>query len=377
MADARSAVPVLLADTDPTIVNYLTATLREKWPCVDWRIDTAARENHFRALITQRCYQLLYARAGAALNVRTREIARLQPRAVIIRGMDRFVGTCAQKHRDDGASAIIRLRPPDSSLFVEHAFRALSEGWSASSPSVVPPPNAGSLVGSSTEMHLVRELIARYGPTEHPVLITGETGTGKELVAQSLHAASPRAKVAFLPVNCSELDGPLINSTLFGHRRGAFTGATDDAPGLFAAADGGTLFLDEIGELALPLQGRLLRVLQEGRIRPVGEVQERSVDVRLIAATHADLLERVRQGTFREDLYYRLSVLRIHIPRLNDRRSDIPDLVRHILADRKPITFEALRLLQRRHWSGNVRELQNVLSRALVHAGDHITPADL
>jgi transcriptional regulator with PAS, ATPase and Fis domain len=215
-------------------------------------------------------------------------------------------------------------------------------------------------------MTRVLALIDRVAPTSMPVLLLGESGTGQELVARAVHAQSPRRAAAFVAENCGAIPATLLESVLFGHVRGAFTGADRARAGLFEAADGGTLFLDEIGEMSLAMQSRLLRVLQEGEVRPVGGSAMRRVDVRVIAATHRDLGEMVRAGRFREDLYYRLAVLVLPVPALRERREDIPALVAHFLAKHggASIARSALARLVAAPWQGNVRELENVLRRA-------------
>ncbi len=222
------------------------------------------------------------------------------------------------------------------------------------------------IIGRGPAMTRVLALIDRVAPTSMPVLLLGESGTGKELVARAVHAQSPRRAAAFVAENCGAIPETLLESVLFGHVRGAFTGADRARAGLFEAADGGTLFLDEIGEMSLAMQSRLLRVLQEGEVRPVGGSAMRRVDVRVIAATHRDLGEMVRAGRFREDLYYRLAVLVLPVPALRERREDIPALVAHFLAKHggASIARSALARLVAAPWQGNVRELENVLRRA-------------
>ncbi len=207
-----------------------------------------------------------------------------------------------------------------------------------------------------------------------PLLIEGESGVGKELIAQSVHSASPRARKNFVAVNCGAIPANLIESTLFGHEKGAFTGAVDKASGRFVDADGGTLFLDEIGEMPLDAQVKLLRVLQEGEVQPVGGKAPRKVDVRVISATNRDLGHEVRAGRFREDLFYRLNVVSVAIPPLRDRREDIPALAHHFLAQiaasesvkARQLSMDALALLSEFSWPGNVRQLQNAIFRAAV-----------
>ncbi len=242
------------------------------------------------------------------------------------------------------------------------------------------------LIGESAPMRALREMIARVAPTHATVLITGETGTGKELVARALHASSSRPEQPFLEVNCAAFTETLLDSQLFGHERGAFTGADRSRQGVFEAAHRGTLFLDEAGEMSLPLQAKLLRVLMNGDVVRVGATTPRNVDVRILVATHRDLLERVKQGLFREDLYYRLAVVPIHVPPLRERRQDLPALAEHLLARvardlRMPprtLSPAALRKLSQYAFPGNIRELRNLVERASILARhETIGPADL
>ena len=238
-----------------------------------------------------------------------------------------------------------------------------------------------TIVGSTPVMTVLRRMISAVAPTDATVLIIGETGTGKELVARDLHAQSNRSQGPFLAINCGALSESLLESELFGHVRGAFTGATTSRRGIFEAASGGTLFLDEVGELTLSTQTRLLRVLQEGEIRPVGSETNRPVDVRVIAATHRDLEQEVSQGRFREDLYYRLNVFHLRIPPLRERLADIPLLTAHFLnklsrkQGRTPPSIEpaALEWLMKQSWRGNLRQLENSIERALILAADEVT----
>ena len=245
---------------------------------------------------------------------------------------------------------------------------------------------ADPLVGASAELARVRDLIDRVAPSAASVLITGETGTGKELVARRLHQASPRAEGPFVAFNSGAVPEGLAESELFGHEKGAFTGAERRRLGRFELADGGTLFLDEIAELAPPLQVKLLRALQERRFERVGGMATVQVDVRVVAATHRDLEQWVREGRFREDLYYRLNVVRIDVPPLRSRVDDVPPLVDLFLARygtrpdgrRLGITGEALAALQTHPWPGNVRQLENVIHRACILAReDTLTELDL
>ena len=243
----------------------------------------------------------------------------------------------------------------------------------------------GNIIGRAPEMEKLYRMIAKAGQSSHPVLILGESGTGKELVAKSIHSAGNFRSKPFIPVDCGSLVPTLIESELFGHVRGAFTGANHPKDGLLAIAEGGTVFLDEIGELPVDLQAKLLRAIQEKEIRPVGSVKRVPINVRILAATNRDLERAVGDGTFRRDLFFRLNVLTLRMPPLRDRRLDVPLLVAHFLerigqsaGDEKSISDEALKALQNYDWPGNVRELENALERACaLSSSDEIQVRDL
>jgi two-component system response regulator PilR (NtrC family) len=244
----------------------------------------------------------------------------------------------------------------------------------------------GNIVGRSARMQAVFALIERVARTNSTVLLHGESGTGKELIARAIHFASPRAAGRFLSINCGALPEPLLESELFGHERGAFTGAVKEKKGLFQEASGGTLFLDEIGEMTPAMQVKLLRALQERVVRKVGGNAEEAVDVRIIAATNQNLEERIERGDFREDLYYRINVIPIRLPALRQRREDIPLLVDHFIKKysaemaipARRVSVEAMRLLESYDWPGNVRELENLVERALALSGsDTLAAGDL
>jgi two-component system response regulator HydG len=233
------------------------------------------------------------------------------------------------------------------------------------------------LVGSSRALRTLEAQMQRVSLSKLPVLVRGESGTGKELVARGIHALGPLRDRPFVAVNCSAVPGSLLESELFGHVKGAFTGATGPRRGLFVEADGGTLFLDEIGDMAIELQARLLRVLQDGLVRPVGADQSRPTDVRIIAATHQDLEANIKSGAFRADLFYRLNVVRVDVPPLRARPDDIPSLAKHFLArarQRSPhlqvvgFADDALTVLERFSWPGNVRELESAVERLCLNA---------
>ena len=226
------------------------------------------------------------------------------------------------------------------------------------------------IIGESPQMQEMFRLIARVGPTDKPILIQGESGTGKELVARALHEASPIADKPLVVINCAALPETLLESELFGYEKGAFTGAVGTKQGLFEVADGGTLFIDEIGELALGLQAKLLRVLEDGTLRRVGSVKERRVRVRLLAATNRDLLQEVRDKQFREDLFYRINVLTIHLPPLRQRAGDLKLLIEHLTGSDWHLDPDVVPTLERYSWPGNVRQLQNAIDRAKILADD-------
>jgi two-component system response regulator PilR (NtrC family) len=238
------------------------------------------------------------------------------------------------------------------------------------------------LIGKSPAMHRVFEMVRKIAPARTSVLLIGESGTGKELAARAVHELSPRNDKPFVAVNCGAIPETLIESELFGHVRGSFTGANTDKQGLFEAAHGGTLLLDEVAELPVAMQVKLLRVLQERKVKPVGGVNEREVDVRIVAATNRDLETEVEKGTFRQDLFYRLNVIQLRLPPLRDRREDIPLLVDHFIRKfsaehGRPVTGtdpDAMSALMGYHFPGNVRELENLMERAVtLAAGDRVS----
>ena len=241
------------------------------------------------------------------------------------------------------------------------------------------------MVGSSTPIQKIKETIEKVGPTEARILVTGENGVGKELVARWVHEKSNRAAGALVEVNCAAIPSELIESELFGHEKGSFTSAVKQRIGKFEQANGGTLFLDEIGDMSLTAQAKVLRALQEGKITRVGGDKDINVDVRVIAATNKDLLKEVEEKNFRLDLYHRLSVIIIHVPSLNERGDDIPLLVDKFLTDicgdygiaRKGIDDDAIKALQQHNWTGNIRELRNVVERLIILAGKTISKDDV
>ena len=264
-----------------------------------------------------------------------------------------------------------RLDEVIASRTVEPATSA-EEGWHG-------------LIGECPAMLELRRFIEKFAKASAPVLITGESGTGKERVAQAVHEISRRSKQAFVAENCAAIPATLLESVLFGHKRGAFTGAVADHPGHFVSAHRGTIFLDEIGEMPLPMQVKLLRTLQEGEVRAVGDTKVRKVDVRVIAATNQDLEKAVKEGRFREDLYFRINVLRLSMPPLRDRGDDIAVLARRFLAEAvartgRPLTLsdQAIEVMLAARWPGNVRQLQNEMQRLSALAdGPNIKASEL
>ncbi|WP_066097832.1 sigma-54-dependent transcriptional regulator [Xanthomonas massiliensis] len=277
-------------------------------------------------------------------------------------------------------------KPVDIAVLRRLVSHALELNNQARPRPATPPEHAIRLIGDSAPMAELRALIAKVARSQAPVYILGESGTGKELVARTIHAQGARAAGPFVPVNCGAIPAELMESEFFGHKKGSFTGATADKPGLFQAANGGTLFLDEVAELPLPMQVKLLRAIQEKSVRPVGAATEEAVDVRILSASHKDLAELVEHNHFRHDLYYRINVIELRVPPLRQRHQDLPQLAASILArlaqsqgrNLPLLTPSALEALDHYDFPGNVRELENVLERALALAeGDEIRAGDL
>lgn len=241
------------------------------------------------------------------------------------------------------------------------------------------------MIGSSASLNHIREIIDKVAPTDARVLITGPNGSGKELVARSLHQQSERSAMPYIEVNCAAIPSELIESELFGHEKGSFTSAIKQHKGKFEQADGGTLFLDEIGDMSLPAQAKVLRVLQERKLSRVGSDKDINVNVRVIAATNKDIVAEIKNGNFREDLYYRLNAINIKVPSLDERKEDIPELARYFIGQicaesgkpEREIQKEALALLQEKSWPGNIRELRNVIERLLILGGSPINAQDI
>ena len=375
---ARAGSPILVVDDDEAIARLVGTFLRRLGYAADWVTDAAAaldavRRQPYELLVTD--YQLA-GLTGLELAQQVRAEMRRSIPVVVMTAHGSLEAALAAMRA--GASDFIP-KPFELSVLqlvvdrvLQHHFTALelaqlrTEGRRAN--------QTHGLLGEDPSMERLRQTLERLGPVDGTVLVTGESGTGKELVARALHALGPRRSGPMVAVNCGALPASLLESELFGHVRGAFTDARADRPGVFREADGGTLFLDEVGEVPLPLQPALLRVLQERAVRPVGANREIAVDVRVVAATNRDLHADVARGAFRADLLFRLDVLHVEIPPLRARGEDLVLLLHHFLAlacarhERSPFSIspEAMALLQGHAWPGNVRELQNAVESAVL-----------
>ncbi len=372
---ALQAAPqrILVIDDDRTFRLSTAELLRQD----GYDVDVAAEAGEAVAALDRAAYDLLLLdmRMPGMDGLTTVEVLRtrgLKAPILMISGFGTIDTAVESLHR--GADHFLS-KPVDPDLLSAKVAELLELHPSAAR---VREGALGSMVGHSDAMRSVFTAVRQVAPTDTTVLIQGETGTGKELLARAVHDLSPRAGRPFVPVNCAGLAEGVLESELFGHVRGSFTGAVADREGLFAAAEGGTLFLDEVGDVSLALQQRLLRVLQEREVTPVGSTRPRAVDVRVVAATHRDLEAEVRTGRFRDDLFYRLDVFRIQAPPLRSRRADIPLLIEAALARLRArssgtegASFSplAMRLMRAHDWPGNVRELFAVVESATIRAG--------
>jgi two-component system NtrC family response regulator len=374
-ASLMAETSILVVDEDPQVRNFLQRVLQRQCGLLETAAGRDEAEQlcercHFDLLITD-CGSLEGGELGWLRHLRTRHAALdviLMPA-----GADLELAITALR---EGISDLLR-KPFSSEDLTQAVRRCLRRRRRAGGP---PARNAGAalqetpnIIGRTPQIRDLCELIRRVAPTASNILIEGETGTGKELVAQAIHELSMRAG-PFVPVNCGSISAELLESELFGHTKGAFTGAYTARKGLCHYAQGGTLFLDEIGEMSMPMQVKLLRMLEQRVIRPVGVDREQPVDCRVVAATNCSLEQVVNSGRFREDLYYRLNVLTIGVPSLRERPGDIPLLARYFtekLADElnaPPLALgeQVIARLQQYHWPGNVRELRNIIERALL-----------
>ncbi len=363
---------VLVVDDEPSVVAVCEA-LSARAPGA--RVPAALRRAPAAA-----------ADRSALVDAEHPAVVVLGPAAAARADLAEVIGTLAARvpvvvvgERDQAAAAVAALKAGAADYVMLGAPDLADRIWAAARLAEPPPPDEpalAGLVGTSAAMARVRALIRTAAATGAPVLIEGETGTGKEVVARAIHVLGPRARGPFVPVNCAAVPETLAESEFFGHARGAFTGALESRPGALRLADGGTLFLDEIEDLPLPLQAKLLRVVQDGEVRPLGGSAARRVDARLVAASNRELWRLVEAGAFRRDLYYRLRVLSIQLPPLRERGADLPVLVAHFVAafNRRhgtrfvvPPTAQ-LRPLLDHPWPGNVRELENTLESLLILA---------
>jgi two-component system response regulator PilR (NtrC family) len=382
MSPSRSA---LIVDDERDIRELLVLTLGR----MGLRVDTAANLSEARELLSRNRYDLCFTDMrlpdGSGIEL-VGEIARNHPQTPV--AMITAFGSMdlAVEALKAGAFDFVS-KPVDINVLrglVRHALEL--NNTDRPRPSAPPPEQASRLLGDSPAMATLRATIGKVARSQAPVYILGESGVGKELVARTIHEQGARAAGPFVPVNCGAIPAELMESEFFGHKKGSFTGAHADKPGLFQAASGGTLFLDEVAELPLPMQVKLLRAIQEKSVRPVGAASEVSVDVRILSATHKDLGDLVADGRFRHDLYYRINVIELRVPPLRERAGDLPQLATSVLQrlstgqgrTAPELTAAAVVALAGYAFPGNVRELENVLERALALAdGDSIDAADL
>jgi two-component system response regulator PilR (NtrC family) len=368
--DTTTKPTVLLVDDEPDLIELVSLTLSR----MNLATESAADLAGARAKLAERRFDLCLTDMrlpdGDGLDL----VAWIQERHA-----DVPVAVISAHGNVESAVRALKLgafdfvsKPLDLGVLRKLVAKAIKLGDRRAAAAAGPTPEP-RLLGHSPAMAALRYLIARVARSQAPVHITGESGTGKELVARLIHETGARADAPFVAVNCGAIPSELMESELFGHKRGSFTGAVADKPGLVQGAEGGTLFLDEVADLPLHMQVKLLRLIQEKTVRPIGEQRELPVDVRVLSATHKSLSELVAQGRFREDLYYRINVIEIRVPALREHADDIPELVDTMLrrlserigAQLPQITPAARALLQRYAFPGNVRELENILERAI------------
>jgi len=380
------ATRLLIVDDDGAMRDMLASLFQDQGYAVDQaesaeRALELSREVEYAAVLSD---VRMPGKSGTELVGELRQLRAQTP--VVLMTAFGSIDSAVEAMRVGALDYITKpFEPAAVMLSIERALerRALEEENRRLRRAVDRTGALGDLIGESAAMHEIFALIRKVAHGRSNVLITGESGTGKEVVARTLHYHGARKAKPFVPINCAALPEGLLESELFGHTRGAFTGAHTSNAGLFEKANGGTLFLDEIGDMGFSLQSKLLRVLQDGEIRPVGGTKSVRVDVRIVAATNRELQEEIEAGRFREDLYYRLNVIPIHIPPLRDRPDDIPALIdffldKHGDGRRQSLTIEAKQDLARREWKGNARELENYIERALALADvDQLGPDDL
>jgi len=376
---------ILIVDDEPSVLKVLSSILeQEGHACVCAQTAEEALDLCSSSSVDVAVVDLRLGSGMDGLEL-LQHLRRRDPHLPVI--MITAYGTVevAVQAMKEGAFDFIRkpFKMEELISTVRNALRhkQVSEGAAVEAPGA-PPVHFGLLVGESEQMHRVYTLIERVARTDATVFIEGESGTGKELVARAIHEQSRRRNGPWVALNCAAIPAPLLESEMFGHVAGAFTGATQDRDGLFLTADGGTLFLDEIGAMAPSLQGKLLRAIQESRIRRVGDTRDIPVDVRLIAATNESLEQKMERGEFREDLYYRISVIPIVLPPLRHRTEDVPLLVQHFcrreserLGRAVTVSPKAMDMLTSYAWPGNVRELENAIACAAALSDDGVIRA--
>jgi two-component system, NtrC family, response regulator PilR len=381
-----TAQTVLVIDDERDIRELLTITLGR----MDLQVDAVGTMAEARRALDERSYDLCFTdmrlpdgNGQELVELISREHPDMPVAMITAYGNVDAAVTALKAGAFDFVS-----KPVDIQMLrrlVRTALKLAEERRSGAEPAAA-THSAGRLVGDSPAMQQVRATITKLARNQAPVYIAGESGVGKELVARLIHEQGPRASGPFVPVNCGAIPSELMESEFFGHRKGSFTGAGADKEGLFQAANGGTLFLDEVAELPLHMQVKLLRAIQEKAVRPIGAREEVPVDVRILSATHKNLGQLVEQGQFRQDLFYRINVIELHVPPLRERRGDVPQLAAFILAQLAAksgdsagrLQPQALQALEEYDFPGNVRELENVLERAMAMCdGDSIGAADL
>ena len=385
---ASAARRVLIVDDEQSICDVLSISLRKEGYEVSAEINPRKALDRFRQQTFDLVLQDLKMPEMDGLDL-LREVKRIRPETVVIIMTAYSTWDRAVEAMRLGAYAYIK-KPFDTQVDVKSTISRALAGRTDGVDYVKSFDDMlqaiGFVVGYSKPMRAVRDLILRAAPTDSTVLIQGESGVGKELIAQALHRGSPRASKPFIAVNCGALTETLLESELFGHAKGSFTGAVSDKTGLVEVADKGTLFLDEISEMSPQLQVKILRLLEEKEFKPVGSVQTKRVDVRFVTATNKDLEDAIRKNEFRKDLFYRLNVIPVHVPPLRERRDDIPLLAEHFLArycadmkrQGKRFEPEVKDAMMRHPWPGNIRELENAVQRAIaLSEGEVITVKDL
>jgi DNA-binding NtrC family response regulator len=382
----RHTAQILVVDDDRAMREMLASLFKERglW------VEEAASAKAALELAADRDFDVVLSdirMPGLSGIELVGQLRRLRPNAPVIL-MTAFgtIDSAVEAMRAGAFDYITKPFEPDAVTFaVDRAIErsALARENETLRRAVQTTGELGELIGTSAAMRDIIALIQRVGHSKASVLVTGESGTGKEVIARTLHFHGARSDKAFVPINCTAIPEGLLESELFGHVRGAFTGAHTNKRGLFEKANGGTLFLDEIGDMGLALQGKLLRVLQDREIRPVGGTQTVKVDVRIIAATNKDLPTEIASGRFREDLFYRLNVVPIHVPPLRERPDDIPALVeaflrRHGEGRKRFVSAEAMAVLRAQPWRGNARELENTIERAIALSDtETLAPGDI